>query len=396
MRLATYSLLPIIQAFTRAADVVVETRDISLAGRILANFPDSLAAAQRVNDDLAELGELAKTPEANIIKLPNISASVPQLKAAIKELQAQGLRAAGLSRRAARRRREGHQAALCEGLGSAVNPVLREGNSDRRAAKAVKQYAKAHPHRWASGRPTRRRTSRTWSGGDFYGNEQSASMRRPARCDRACHRRRQGHRCSRKVKVKDGELIDATFMSAQGAGGLLRAQIADAKAQGRAVLAAPQGHHDEGLRPHHVRPRRQRLLQGCVRQARRALAAARRECQQRHRRPVRQDRAIAEPQRARSRPTSPRVRRSAPPGHGRFRQGHHQPARAQRRDRRRLDARDAIRASGQMWNADGKLQDAKAVIPDRCYAGVYQAVIDDCRERRSTRHAPWAACPTSA
>jgi isocitrate dehydrogenase len=156
--LATYSLLPIVQAFARTADLAVETRDISLAGRILANFPEALTPAQRQSDDLAELGELAKTPKANIIKLPNISASVPQLKAAIRELQSQGYALPDYpddpqddAQRALRTR-------YGKVSGSAVNPVLREGNSDRRVAKAVKQYARKHPHsmgKWATDSRTR-------------------------------------------------------------------------------------------------------------------------------------------------------------------------------------------------------------------------------------------------
>src|SRR5688572_30010261 len=144
--LATYSLLPIVQAFTRAAGIVVETRDISLAGRILAAFSDRLPADRRQSDDLAELGQLAQTPEANIIKLPNISASVPQLQAAIRELQQQGYAVPDYPEdpQSAEERRV--KAAYARVLGSAVNPVLREGNSDRRVAASVKEYARRHPH----------------------------------------------------------------------------------------------------------------------------------------------------------------------------------------------------------------------------------------------------------
>ena len=144
--LATYSLLPIVQAFTRAAGVVVETRDISLAGRILASFPDRLPPDRRQPDDLAELGQLAKTPEANIIKLPNISASIPQLKGAIKELQQQGYAVPDYPEDPQNDADKAIKATYARVLGSAVNPVLREGNSDRRVATSVKQYAKSHPH----------------------------------------------------------------------------------------------------------------------------------------------------------------------------------------------------------------------------------------------------------
>ena len=152
--LATHSLLPIVQAFTAPAGIEVETRDISLAGRILANFPEHLTENQKVGDALTELGQLANTPEANIIKLPNISASVPQLRAAIKELQGQGYNIPDFPEEAKTEEEKTIKAKYAKVLGSAVNPVLREGNSDRRAPKAVKNYAKAHPHsmgKWSAG-----------------------------------------------------------------------------------------------------------------------------------------------------------------------------------------------------------------------------------------------------
>ena len=152
--LATYSLLPIVQAFTRSAGIAVETRDISLAGRVIANFPDALTPAQRQADDLSELGELAKTPQANIIKLPNISASLPQLKAAIAELNAQGYtRRRTIPEDPKDEAQKKLKARFARVLGSAVNPVLREGNSDRRVANAVKNYAKTHPHSMGAWKP---------------------------------------------------------------------------------------------------------------------------------------------------------------------------------------------------------------------------------------------------
>src|SRR4249919_2984666 len=183
--LATQSFLPIVAAYTKTAGIDVETRDISLAGRILSQFADMLPANQRISDDLAELGALATTPEANIIKLPNISASVPQLKAAIKELQAQGYALPNYPDEPKDEREADFKARYDRVKGSAVNPVLREGNSDRRAPLSVKQYARKHPHRlptcpcdagacstrastriaWASGQAIRSRTSRTWTRG---------------------------------------------------------------------------------------------------------------------------------------------------------------------------------------------------------------------------------------
>src|SRR5262245_54911761 len=172
--LATYSLLPIVQAFTRATGVQVETRDISLAGRILASFPDRLPPDRRQSDDLAELGRLAKTPEANIIKLPNISASIPQLKDAIKELQRQGAAVPDYPEDPKTDEEKAIKARYGKVLGSAVNPVLREGNSDRRVAPSVKRYAKTHPHSMGAWRGDSKTHVAHMSGGDFYANEQAA------------------------------------------------------------------------------------------------------------------------------------------------------------------------------------------------------------------------------
>src|SRR5436190_12707525 len=175
-RLATYSFLPIAKAFTATAGIVMETKDISLAGRILANFPESLKENQRINDDLTELGKMATTPEANIIKLPNISASVPQLKAAIAELQAHGYTVPNFPEDAQTEEEKAIKAKYSKVLGSAVNPVLREGNSDRRAPKSVKNYAKANPHRmgvWASDSKT---SVAHMNSGDFYGTENSTTV----------------------------------------------------------------------------------------------------------------------------------------------------------------------------------------------------------------------------
>src|SRR5688500_4564483 len=172
--LATYSLLPLVQAFTKAASIKVETRDISLAGRILANFPEALSQGQRQNDDLAELGELAKTPEANIIKLPNISASVPQLQAAIRELQEQGYPVPDYPEDPQDDRGRAIKAKYAKVLGSAVNPVLREGNSDRRVAAPVKEYARKHPHSMGAWNRDSRTHVAHMPRGDFYESEQSA------------------------------------------------------------------------------------------------------------------------------------------------------------------------------------------------------------------------------
>ena len=172
--LATYSFLPIVQAYTQAAGIDVQTRDISLSGRIIANFPDNLTAEQKIGDALSELGELAKTPQANIIKLPNISASIPQLKAAIRELQALGYDIPDFPEEPQNEAGQAIRQRYSKVLGSAVNPVLREGNSDRRVAAPVKEYAKKHPHRMGAWSADSRSHVASMSDGDFYSSEQSS------------------------------------------------------------------------------------------------------------------------------------------------------------------------------------------------------------------------------
>src|SRR5690606_36003842 len=174
--LATYSFLPIVSAFTAAADIEVVEKDISLAGRILANFPEFLTPEQRIGDALGELGELATRPEANIIKLPNISASIPQLKAAIAELQAKGYALPAYPEEANSEGEKAIKARYAKVLGSAVNPVLREGNSDRRAPRAVKNYARQHPHSMAKWTADSRARVASLSEGDFYGSEKSVTL----------------------------------------------------------------------------------------------------------------------------------------------------------------------------------------------------------------------------
>ena len=179
--LATHSFLPIVSAFTKAAGIKVETRDISLAGRILATFPESLTATQRQHDDLAELGQLAKTPDANIIKLPNISASLPQLTSAIAELQGQGFKVPDYPEAPQDEAQKQVKARYAKVLGSAVNPVLREGNSDRRVANAVKQYARKHPHSMGKWSADSKTSVGTMGKDDFFSNEKSVCV--PAATD---------------------------------------------------------------------------------------------------------------------------------------------------------------------------------------------------------------------
>jgi isocitrate dehydrogenase len=231
--LATYSFLPIVQAFTKGTGVEVVTSDISLAGRILAAFPERLGADQRIGDNLAELGALTLTPEANIIKLPNISASVPQLKAAIAELRSQGFDVPDYPEAPATDEEKATAAAYSKVLGSAVNPVLREGNSDRRAPLSVKNFAKKHPHRLGAWDPATKAHVATMTEGDFYGNEQSVVMADGGDL-RIEHVAADGTVTvlAAKVPTLPGEIVDGTFMSVAKLRDFYAAQIEAAKAAG--------------------------------------------------------------------------------------------------------------------------------------------------------------------
>ena len=224
--LATRSLLPIIEAYTAAAGVAVETRDISLAGRILAVFPECLSAEQQVGDALAELGELAKTPEANIIKLPNISASIPQMKAAIAELQALGYKLPEYEDPDAQPRYD-------KVKGSAVNPVLREGNSDRRSATAVKQYAKNNPHRMGAWSAESKSVVSSMSANDFFGNEKSKTLSAPTTV-RIEFITAEGEKSILKdgLSLQAGEVLDASFMSVRSLREFLWQQMTRSKEAG--------------------------------------------------------------------------------------------------------------------------------------------------------------------
>ncbi len=377
--LATFSLLPIIQAFAGAADVEVETRDISLAGRILAAFPDRLTEQQRVGDALAELGELALTREANIIKLPNISASVPQLKAAIAELQAKGYALPdypddGSTPEAADlRKRYGAV------MGSAVNPVLRQGNSDRRAPKAVKEYAKAHPHsmgKWSADSTTH---VATMTGGDFYSNEQSVTIADAGAvrielvaADGAVTVLKES------VPVKAAEVIDSTVMNVAALRAFLADQIADAKASGVLfsvhLKATMMKVSDPIIFGHAVEV----FFADLFDKHGEALAAAGAN----PRDGLGQVIGVIE-----SLPADQRAEIEADLAAG-FENGADLAMVDSDRGITNLHVPsdvivDAsmpamIRTSGQMWNKAGEQQDTKAVIPDACYSGVYQVVIDDC------------------
>ena len=231
--LATYSLLPIVNAFTKAAGVVVETRDISLAGRIIANFPEYLTEGQRIPDELAYLGELTQLPEANIIKLPNVSASIPQLKAAIAELQSQGYALPNYPEEPKTDEEKALSARYAKVLGSAVNPVLREGNSDRRVARAVKEYAKKHPHKMGAWSADSKSHVSHMTAGDFYHSEKSVTLQ-----DATVAKIEFVDNFGNVTVLKDklplqaGEVLDGSFMNVRALRKFIQEQIDDAKAKG--------------------------------------------------------------------------------------------------------------------------------------------------------------------
>ncbi|WP_409425243.1 NADP-dependent isocitrate dehydrogenase [Pseudoalteromonas sp. RW-H-Ap-1] len=379
--LATYSLLPIIQAYTNAAGVEVETRDISLAGRVIANFPDYLTPEQRINDALAELGELAKTPEANIIKLPNISASVPQLRAVIKELQDKGYALPEYPSEPKNDEEKAIQATYDKIKGSAVNPVLREGNSDRRAPGSVKEYARNNPHSMGAWSKDSQSYVASMNEGDFFGSEQSVTV------DTATDVRIEHVATNGDVTVLKqstpllaGEVIDASRISASKLQAFLAAEIDAAKEKGVLfslhMKATMMKVSDPIIFGHAVKvfykdvfAKHGELFEelgvdvnnglGDVYSKIQTLDDAKREEIEADIQAVYANRpaiAMVDSDRGITNlhvPSDVIIDASMPA---------------------------AIRSSGQMWNNDGKLQDTSFVIPDRCYSGVYQATIDFCKE----------------
>lgn len=376
--LATYSLLPIIQAFTASAGIDVESRDISLAGRILANFPEFLKEDQKVGDALTELGQLATTPEANIIKLPNISASIPQLVGAITELQSQGFALPNYPDNAQTDEEKAIKAKYAKVLGSAVNPVLREGNSDRRAPKAVKNYAKANPHSmgaWSSDSKTK---VASMSEGDFYGSEKSATLAEAAQF-KIEFVAANGAVSELKglAPLKAGEVIDSSVLSLSALKSFIANVIAEAKAAG--VLFSV---HLKATMMKVSDP----IMFGAIVEVYFAdvfakyadlfkelnvdtsnglgdvyakIAGNAKEAEVK----AALDAAIA---------NGPAI---AMVNSDKGITNLHVPSDVI------VDASmpAMIRTSGQMWNKDNKQQDTIAVIPDRSYAGVYTATIDDCK-----------------
>jgi isocitrate dehydrogenase len=378
--LATASLLPVIGAFTAAAGVEVELRDISLAARVLSSFPEALTEDQRVTDDLAELGALVERPEANVIKLPNVSASIPQLKATIEELRAKGYMVPEYPDEPKTDAEKDVKARYDKIKGSAVNPVLREGNSDRRAPASVKNFARSHPHRMGAWSPDSKSHVSHMSGGDFYGNEQSVTIAEAGSLKIELVGA-DGTTTVLKdsIPVIEGEVVDATFMSAKALDEFLAAQLADAKAKdvlfsihlkatmmkvsdpiifGHAVqayfgdafakhadkLAEVGADPNDGLgdvlaRVANLTDTEQTDIEADIAKAMATGASLAM---------VDSDRGITNLHV----PSDVIIDASMPP---------------------------MIRDSGKMWNPAGELQDTKAVIPDRSYARVYDAVIEDCK-----------------
>jgi len=377
--LATYSLLPIVEAFTASADIAVETRDISLAGRILASFPEQLGD-KAVADHLAELGDLAVTPEANIIKLPNISASVPQLQAAIKELQAQGFALPDYPETVTTDADKLAKSRYDKIKGSAVNPVLREGNSDRRAPLSVKNYARKHPHKMGAWAADSKSHVAHMSTGDFYGSEKAALID-AADAVKIELIAQDGTTTVLKEKttVQAGEILDCAVMSKNALRSFIAAEIEDAKAKGvllsvhlkatmmkvsdpimfgqivaefykdalakhADVLAQIGFNLNNGIGDLYARIKalpaeQQAQIEADIQ----AVYAVRPSLAM-----VNSDKGITNLHV----PSDVIVDASMPA---------------------------MIRDSGKMWGTDGQLRDTKAVIPDRCYATIYQAVIEDCK-----------------
>lgn len=379
--LATYSLLPIIQSFTKAAGVKVETRDISLAGRIIANFPEYLKEDQKISDALAELGELAKKPEANIIKLPNISASIPQLVAAIKELQSKGYDLPNYPEEPKSDEEKEVKARYDKVKGSAVNPVLREGNSDRRAPKAVKEYARNNPHSMGKWSADSKSHVATMEAGDFRHNEKSTTLEK-ATTARIEFQKSNGETAILKegLHLQEGEVIDASVMNREALLRFIEEQIEDAKAQGVLfslhMKATMMKVSDPIIFGHAVntffKPVFEKhgaklakigvdtnngfgdllaKIQELSDEDRGAIEADIQACYE-----ERADLAMVDSDRGITNlhvPSDVIIDASMPA---------------------------MIRTSGCMWNKEGKTQDTKAVIPDSSYAGIYQVVIDDCKK----------------
>lgn len=376
--LATYSFLPIIKAFAKPANVTVEISDISLAGRIIANFPDAVTEEQRIPDHLSILGELTQDAATNIIKLPNISASIPQIHGAVKELQSQGYALPDYPEEPKTEEEKAIKAIYDKVKGSAVNPVLREGNSDRRAPRAVKNYAKKNPHSMGAWSADSKSHVSSMSGGDFYGSEKSCTISSATSVDIVFEGDSGTQVLKKGIALEAAEVIDASVMNFEQLKSFLEAEIEDAKAQdvllsvhmkatmmkvsdpiifGAAVAVYYKDVFEKyadlfaelGVSPNnglgdvyakiagHAQEEEVKAAIDAVYKSRPAMAM------------VNSDKGITNLHV----PSDIIIDASMPA---------------------------AIRTSGQMWGPDGNLKDMKAIIPDRSYSGVYQETIDFCKE----------------
>ena len=378
--LATASLLPIVRAYAGTAGVELETRDISLAGRILAAFKDVLPEDQRTADALAELGELVKTPEANVIKLPNISASVPQLRAAIKELQADGYALPEYPDEPKTDEEKDAKARYDSVKGSAVNPVLREGNSDRRAPKAVKAYAKRFPHSMGEWTPDSKTAVATMGADDFRANEQSVTL--PAADVLTIEFTDEDGKTTvlkEGLKVLKGEVVDGTFMSAKALDAFLAEQVKRAKEEGilfsAHLKATMMKVSDPVIFGHVVKAYFSELFEKYGEQLAAAGLSANNGLAAIEGGLDKLDAETAEGVRAAIAAAYENGPDVAMVNSAKGITNLHVPSDVI------VDASmpAMIRTSGRMWNKDDQTQDTLAVIPDSSYAGVYQAVIDDCK-----------------
>ena len=378
--LATASLLPIVRAYAGTAGVELETRDISLAGRILAAFKDVLPEDQRTADALAELGELVKTPEANVIKLPNISASVPQLRAAIKELQADGYALPEYPDEPKTDEEKDAKARYDSVKGSAVNPVLREGNSDRRAPKAVKAYAKRFPHSMGEWTPDSKTAVATMGADDFRANEQSVTL--PAADVLTIEFTGEDGKTTvlkEGLKVLKGEVVDGTFMSAKALDAFLAEQVKRAKEEGilfsAHLKATMMKVSDPVIFGHVVKAYFSELFEKYGEQLAAAGLSANNGLAAIEGGLDKLDAETAEGVRAAIAAAYENGPDVAMVNSAKGITNLHVPSDVI------VDASmpAMIRTSGRMWNKDDQTQDTLAVIPDSSYAGVYQAVIDDCK-----------------
>ena len=379
--LATYSLLPILKGFANGTGIDFVPKDISLSGRIIANFPDNLTPSQKIPDYLAELGALALTPEANIIKLPNISASIPQLKAAIKELQDQGYNIPDYPEAPANEAEKEIHTRFAKVLGSAVNPVLREGNSDRRAPLSVKQYAKKHPHKMGAWSSDSKSHVASMSDGDFYGSETSVTLDKAATVTIEFV---DGNGKSTVLKDKTpllpGEIIDASVMHVRALRNFYDAQISDAKESGLLLslhLKATMMKVSDPIMFGHavtvyykdVFEKHAAVIKELGVNVNNGLGDLYAKIQN-----------LPEARRAEIEADINAVYSNRPPlamvDSDKGITNLHVP------NDIIVDASMpvVVRDSGKMWGPDGKLHDTKAMIPDRCYASMYQAIIEDCKQ----------------